>query len=133
VLEGSGTRGFTTPLATNHAFQGWADAWVQPLGGNKSFVDGLKDLNLTFDAKPKATFGPFAKPALLVRFHDFDDQRTGARLAHEWDAQVQAALTPKLSVALKYADFERVRVTPTGSAPPPASRTKVWLTLEYRL
>lgn len=133
VLEGNGARGFTTPLATTHAFQGWADAWVQPLGGNKSFVDGLKDLNLTFEAKPKASFGPFAKPALLVRFHNFDDQRTGARLAHEWDAQVQGALTPKLSVALKFADFERVLVTPAGSAPPPASRTKVWLTVEYRL
>jgi hypothetical protein len=29
-LEGDGTRGFTTPLATVHAFQGWSDAFVSP-------------------------------------------------------------------------------------------------------
>ena len=133
VLEGNGTRGFTMPLATTHAFQGWADAWVQPLGGNKGFVDGLKDFNLTLEARPKITVGPFSKPALLLRFHDFDDQRTGAKLAHEWDAQVQAALNARLSVALKYADFQRVGAVPLGTAAPPASRTKVWLTLEYKL
>ena len=33
ALEGDGVRGFTTPLATVHAFQGWADAFVSP-GGN---------------------------------------------------------------------------------------------------
>jgi hypothetical protein len=133
VLEGNGTRGFTTPLATTHGFQGWADAWVQPLGGNKGFVDGLKDFNLAFDAKPKAAFGPFTKPDFFVRYHEFWDQRTGARLAHEWDAQVQAALTGKLTAALKYADFQRETQVPAGTAAPPASRTKVWLTLEFKL
>ena len=133
VLEGNGARGFTTPLATTHAFQGWADAWVQPLGGNKGFVDGLKDFNLTLEARPKIAAGPFSKPALLLRYHDFDDQRTGVKLAHEWDAQAQAALSARLSVALKYADFQRVGGAPLGTAPPPASRTKIWLTLEYKL
>ena len=32
-----------------------------------------------------------------------------------------------------YADFKRESSVPPGSAPPPASRTKVWFTLEYRL
>jgi hypothetical protein len=133
VLEGNGTRGFTTPLATNHAFQGWADAWVQPLGGNKGFVDGLKDFNLSFGAKPKVAIGPLTKPELFIRYHDFWDQRTGAKLAHEWDAQLQAAITPKLIAALKYADFRRESSVPLGTAAPPASRTKVWLTLEFKL
>ena len=75
----------------------------------------------------------FAHPALLVRYHDFDDQRTGADLGHEWDAQVAAAVTPRLSWAIKYADFERVKSVPLGTATPPASRTKVWVTLEYKL
>jgi hypothetical protein len=132
-LEGNGTRGFTTPLATTHAFQGWADAWVQPLGGNKGFVDGLEDLNLTLNVKPRWRWTYLFNLDVLVRYHDFDDQRTGANLAREWDAQVQAAFNPKLTGAIKYADFHRVDHVPLGTATPPASRTKIWLTLEYKL
>jgi hypothetical protein len=132
-LEGNGIRGFTTPLATTHAFQGWADAFVMPLGGNKSFVDGIKDFNIGLNVKPRFKSTYLFNIDLLVRYHDFDDQRTGADLGREWDAQAQAALNPKLTIALKYADFERARTVPVGTATPPPSRTKVWLTLEYKL
>lgn len=132
-LEGNGFRGFTTPLATTHAFQGWADAWVQPLGGNKGFVDGLKDFNISFNAKPRFKRTYFFNTDVIVRYHWFEDQRTGASLGRELDAQVQAAITPKLTVALKYADFERDNVVPIGTATPPPSRTKFWFTLEYKL
>jgi hypothetical protein len=132
-LEGNGTRGFTTPLATTHAFQGWADAFVQPLGGNKGFVDGIEDLNFTLNAKPRQRWTYLFNIDVLVRYHDFNDQRTGADLGHEWDAQVQGAFNPKLSWAVKYADFEREARVPLGTATPPASRTKIWFTLEYKL
>ena len=133
VLEGNGTRGFTTPLATTHGFQGWADAWVQPLGGNKGFVDGLKDFNVTMNVKPRFKLTYWFNTDIIVRYHDFNDQRTGAALAHEWDAQLQAAITPKLTAALKWADFKRESSVPLGTATPPPSRTKVWFTLEYKL
>ena len=133
VLQGNGVRGFTTPLATTHAFQGWSDAFVQPLGGNKGFVDGLKDLNFTLDLRPPIGVAHVAKPDLLVRYHDFKDDRSGAELGHEWDAQILAGLTPKLIAALKFADFQRVSRAPIGTAQPPPSRTKVWFTVEYRL
>jgi hypothetical protein len=132
-LEGNGTRGFTTPLATTHAFQGWSDAFVQPLGANKGFVDGLEDLNVSFNVKPRFKATWFFNADLLVRYHDFTNQRTGAALGREWNAQLQAAVTPKLTATIKYADFKRESSVPPGSAPPPASRTKVWFTLEYRL
>ena len=134
VLEGNGLRGFTTPLATTHAFQGWSDAFVQPAGGNKSFVDGIEDLNLTLSARPRWRWTYLFNIDVLVRYHDFDNERTGVPLGHEWNAQIQAAINPKLTAALKYADFERddSRV-PAGRAAPPPSRTKVWLTLEYKL
>ncbi len=132
-LEGNGTRGFTTPLATVHAFQGWSDAFVQPLGGNKGFVDGIEDLNLSFNIKPRFRRTYFFNTDILVRYHDFNAERTGADLGHEWNVQVQAAITPKLSVAAKYADFRRETFVPVGGAAPPPSRTKVWFTLEYKL
>lgn len=130
-LEGDGTRGFTTPLATVHAFNGWSDAFVSP-GGNKSFVDGLEDLNVSLNVKPRFRSTYFFNADLVARYHDFDDQRTGANLGHEWDLQFTAAITTKLSVQLKYADFQRVKSVPLGTAAPPASRTKTWLTLEYK-
>ena len=133
VLEGNGTRGFTTPLATTHGFQGWSDAFVQAAGGNKGFVDGIKDLNFQLNAKPRFKLAYWYNTDLIVRYHHFDDERTGAKLGHEWDAQIQAAITPKLTAALKYADFQRARSVPLGTAAPPASRTKVWFTLEYKL
>ncbi len=133
ALEGNGARGFTTPLATNHAFQGWSDAFVQPLGGNKGFVDGLEDRNVSLNAKPRWRAAYLFNLDVLVRYHEFDGQRTGANLGREWNAQVQAAINPRLSAAIKYADFERVTRVPVGTATPPPSRTKVWFTLEYKL
>jgi hypothetical protein len=132
-LNGNGTRGFSTPLGTTHLFNGWADAWVMPLGGNKSFVDGLKDFNVSFNVKPRFKRTYFFNTDILVRYHIFEDQRTGASLAHEWNVQFQAAITPKLTAAIKYADFERDDNVPLGTATPPPSRTKVWFTLEYKL
>ena len=125
-------RGFTTPLATVHAFQGWSDAFVSA-GGNKSFADGIEDKNISFNAKPRFRRTWLFNTDLIVRYHDFDDQRTGADLGSEWDAQLTAAITPKLSIALKYADFRREATVPAGTLAPPASRSKAWLTLEYKL
>lgn len=130
-LEGNGSRGFTTPLATVHAFQGWADAWVAP-AGNKGFRDGLEDLNLTLVVKPRFKFKYLFNSEFTARYHDFDDQLTGADLASEWDLQASAAITPKISLLIKYADFERETSVPAGTAAPPASRTKGWISLEYR-
>lgn len=132
-LEGNGVRGFTTPLATTHAFQGWADAFVMPLGGNKSFVDGIEDLNVSLNVKPRFKFTYLFNTDVIVRYHDFNAQRTGAGLGHEWDVQILAAINPKLTAAVKYADFERATSVPAGTAAPPPSRTKVWFTLEYKL
>lgn len=132
-LEGNGARGFTMPLATAHNFNGWSDAFVQPLGVNKGFVDGLKDLNLSVAARPRLRLSRLSKIDLVVRYHDFTAERTGVNLGHEWNAQAQAAITPRLSAAVKYADFQRAQSIAAGAAAPPPSRKKLWLTVEYRL
>jgi hypothetical protein len=130
LLGGNGTRGFVTPLATTHGFQGWADAWGA-VGGNKTHVDGLKDLN--FSLAWKAPLPRLGNPELLVRHHDFWAERTGAKLADEWDAQVSAPLTPHLTAAIKCAAFRREAAVPAGTTLAPPSRTKVWATLEFKL
>jgi hypothetical protein len=130
-LEGDGVRGFTTPLATTHAFNGWSDAFVSA-GGNKSHVDGLEDISLSLVMRPRFRYAYWMNTELTVRYHDFSSERTGVDLGQEWDAQVTAAITPKLSFLIKYADF-RAEAPVLGSAAPPPSRRKAWLSLEYKL
>lgn len=132
VLEGNGVRGFITPLATTHAFNGWADAWVSP-GGNKSFADGLEDLNAQIVVRPRWKWPYLYNIEVTARYHDFNDQRTGADLASEVDLQITAAITPKLTGLIKYADFDRETTVPAGTLAPPASRSKLWFSLEYKL
>ena len=45
-LEGNGARGFSTPLATLHAFQGWADVFLN------TPADGVDDASLTLVVRP---------------------------------------------------------------------------------
>lgn len=132
VLDGNGVRGFTTPLATTHAFNGWADAWVSP-GANKSFVDGIKDLSFAGIVRPKLKLPYLFNPEFTAVYHDFNNERTGAALADEIDLQAVASVTSKLTVTLKYADFTRRSTVPPGTAAPPADRTKIWFMFEYKL
>jgi hypothetical protein len=130
-LEGNGTLGFTTPLATAHAFNGWSDAFATA-GGNKTHVDGLRDLNLTLTAQPRFAFAYWKNTQLIVRYHDFNAQRREADLASEIDLQLQAAITPKLTFLAKYADYDREEKVPTGVTLAPPDRRKAWVSLEYR-
>ena len=121
-LGGNGTVGFVAPLASPHPFQGFADAF-SATGGNKTFVDGLRDLSETVTLNLPAKF----KPALSLVYHDFDTVHARRDLASEWDVVATAALTPHLSLMVKYADFHKE--DPTA----PASRTKTWIMLQYKL
>ena len=130
-LNGNGTVGFTTPLATTHAFNGWADAFAVA-GGNKTHVDGIKDLSVSLVAQPRFKFTYWSNTQLQLIYHDYNAERTGANLASEWDAQVTAALNPKLTLLIKYADFTRKAVVPVGTTLAPADRRKAWVSLEYK-
>ncbi len=123
-LGGNGTVGFVSPLASPHPFDGFADAF-SATGGNKTFVDGLNDLNatLTFNLPVKH------KTALTAVWHDFDTVRQSRAIGTEWDAVATIALTPQLSLMLKHADFHKDNGNPTA----PASRTKSWIMLSYKL
>ena len=131
-LNGNGVQGFITPIATTHSFQGWADAFAAD-AGNKTEVDGIRDTNYSVQLNP-----PWSAPLLshlqgIARYYDFHAQLTGAYLADEWDAQVQAEITKGLTAQITYADFERARTVPAGTVAAPPSRTKIWFSLEYKL
>jgi hypothetical protein len=131
TLGGNGTVGFITPLGTTHAFQGFADVF-SATGGNKTFSKGVDDLNLSLIAaghtKPWAPW--FMNPTLTFVYHDLKADLVDEKIGAEWDGVLVAGLTKNLSLMLKYADFSKAHVTdPTL----PASRTKTWIMLSYKL
>jgi len=117
--------GFSTPLATLHKFQGFADEFLgqtKGAGGNKN---GLKDMSVKAGYKAKG----FGKA--LVWFHKFDAE-TGANsdLGSEVDAVYANAIPgfKNLKGLVKAAYFMG---GDTGSGHD-LDNTKVWAQLDYK-
>lgn len=114
-LEGDGMRGFATPLATLHAYQGWADVFLN------TPASGIRDLYVRGGwAAQDPPFGQALTAAVIV--HSFEAQNGGGDLGSEIDAVVTARLTDHWSLELKGAFYDG----PTGG---PAGRDKIWLAL----
>lgn len=117
-LGGDGRRGFSTPFATLHAFQGWADVFLTTPAG------GVRDLHLK--AGTTLTVGPRATPVrLAAAAHEFTDDDGSRRYGRELDLLVAAPLSKRVTAEVKAAFFD-------GARPAFADRSKVWITLEYR-
>ena len=119
-LEGEGPgRRFVTPLATGHAFQGWADVFL--LTPN----DGVTDVYVAPTFRPAFSAPYLSSPSLTIAWHDFEAERTGADLGEELDVIATASITRRLSVLIKYADYDG-----TGA---PAETTRTWLGFEFKI
>ena len=116
-MDGDGVRGFGTPLATLHAYQGWADVFLA------TPARGVRDINLRAGAT--VPLGS-KKLKLAVAAHDFTDADGGLDYGSEFDASASLPLTPQLSLEVKAARFE-------GDTPAFADRSKIWVTLELKL
>ncbi len=120
VMQGDGVAGFSTPLATLHAFQGWADVFLA------TPASGIKDAyaSLRFNA-------PWSMPgidriAFAAIYHDYKADRGGADLGSEINLQLSARIAERVTALLKFADYD-------GPAGGPADRRKVWLGLSFTL
>lgn len=120
VLEGDGVAGFSTPLATLHAFQGWADVFLTTPAA------GIEDMYATLRFAPGWSAGSLKNIALAAIYHDYETEQGGADLGSEIDVQLSAALLPRVTGLLKLADYD-------GPAGGPAGRRKVWVGLAFTL
>jgi hypothetical protein len=126
VLKGDGIAAFQTPLATLHAFNGWADKFLT------TPVNGLEDSYGRLAYKVAGAAEWVDGTVLEAIYHDFNAENSGPDYGNEWDAQISktfktpvAPLMKEWSVSLKYADFSA-----DGSAPAAIKdTTKYWLTL----
>jgi hypothetical protein len=116
-LDGDGATAFTTPLATLHAFQGWADVFLA------TPPEGIDDYSL----QAAWTFENFSAVGdLTVRLvgHEYEAVRGGGDLGSEIDAVAGLSIGDRWSLELKAAAYD-------GDGSRFADRTKVWTALSY--
>jgi hypothetical protein len=122
VLEGNGTIGFATPLATLHAFNGWADMFlVTP-------VNGLKDFYVRASYTLPADFLEMRSLTGIVTYHDYTTDNLHAGIGSEWDVSAELAVDANVSLLAKYASYEGAGVA-FGGFP---DKSIVWLQAAYR-
>jgi len=116
-LSGNGVIGFSTPLATLHKFQGFADVFLA------TPANGVEDIYGTLQYNWKdAPFGTGLN--FFVTYHDFKVENGGADLGEEFDAGVAASITKHLSAEIKGAVYHGV----TGFA----DRSLIWASLRFQ-
>jgi len=109
VLGGDGTYGFQTPLATKHAFNGWADKFLTTPAA------GLVDLMVTLSGKVAGT-------KLVAAYHDFSADSGSADYGTELDL-LAARKAGEVTLGAKYAMF-------STDTPSLTDTDKLWLFAE---
>lgn len=126
-------KGFTTPLATLHKWEGWADNFLGYIANTDTF--GLKDLYFTVGYTHK-DYG-----TALITYHKFDaDKSTGyegntlktissKNFGSEVDLSYSVNLTKRLNFLAKGAlyDGKKIAGSPSGN-----DLTKYWVQLSYK-
>lgn len=114
-LGGDGRRGFQTPLASAHGFQGWSDI----IGATPAY--GISDLYL----RASTTLATARAVRLTGELHEFSDADAKRVLGREIDFSAVTPLSKSLALEAGAARFESA-----GPVYPDATRT--WLTLDYK-
>jgi hypothetical protein len=104
--------GFKTPLATLHAFNGWADLFLTTPAA------GLRDTYIKVSATLPEGF------SLLAYYHRFTLDRTGTDAGDELDVQLSRKFGKSVTALAKFADFRR-------DTPAFPNVRKLWLQVEF--
>ena len=110
VLGGNGHYGFSTPYATLHAFNGWADRFTT------TPADGLDDRNV-------GASGKIGSATWATSWHDFHADQGGRHYGSESDASISYPLRAGLTALLKIADYRSDGFS--------GDERKLWVSLEY--
>jgi hypothetical protein len=115
VLGSDGIAPFSTPLATLHAFQGWADKFLA------TPVAGIEDGYVRFNY-PLGKRGRFTNVAAVAVFHDYDADVGSAHYGEELNLQL-VARTERMTLTAKYADYRADTLL--------TDTEKVWVSVDY--
>ncbi len=106
-----GAYGFQTPLATKHAFNGWADKFLITPDA------GLKDTFLTLSGSVQGV-------NLTAVYHWYSSDAGSVDYGREWNLQAARGFGPHVSLGVKYARYEADEFS--------ADTDKFWLWAEFR-
>jgi hypothetical protein len=115
VMEGDGVRGFSTPLATLHKFDGWADKFLT------TPPNGLERRYVTLGYTTKGV-GVLETVAATAVYHQFDSNHLNIDYGSEVDLQLTAKYQ-RFNFLLKYADYNADRFA--------TDTHKYWVQLDY--
>lgn len=121
-LGGNGVIGFATPLATLHAFNGWADLFLT------TPANGLKDVYLKAAYVIPADFISAKTLNLNATWHDFKTEVLNRGIGSEWDIQAELIVDANLSFMAKYASYAGSGMAVGGFA----DKSIFWLQTGYR-
>jgi len=108
VLGSNGAYSVQTPLATLHAFDGWAEQFLTiPTAGLEDTYIGVGGSVMDVD--------------LQVVYHDFRPNKGGGDFGTEWDAQAVKKIGKLFSITAEYASFN------AGNVPGKVDTDKLWL------
>ena len=116
-LEGDGTVALQTPLATLHAFNGWADVFLN------TPANGLRDIYGDVSYKFGESSGV---KGLLLRaaYHDFRSTNGSIDYGSEWDALIAYPLTKNIDISAKFARYKADALA--------TDRTKAWFSIDAK-
>jgi len=115
VLEGNGIKGFTTPLATLHKFQGWADKFLT------TPANGIEDRYVNAGATLKGV-SVLDTLSFQASYHTYRAERISQDYGDEFNVQV-AAKYGRFQALVKYAEYSADKLL-TDTA-------KFWVQLEH--
>ena len=111
VLEGNGTQSVQTPLASLHAFNGWADQFlVTPAEGIEDGYVSVGGIWMTVD--------------LLAVYHTYSANRGDSDYGSEWNLQATKKINKWYTLSAKYASFS------AGDLAGKVDTDKFWLTAQ---
>lgn len=117
VLGGNGSKGFTTPLATLHKFNGWADEFLA------TPANGLQDryATLGYGWKNVAFLDTLSA---MATYHDFESDRLDIPYGKERDLMLLGKWW-RYSAMVAYADYSRDQLA--------AGTRRLWVEVDYVL
>lgn len=122
ALGGNGAIGFSTPLATLHAFDGWADMFLS------TPANGLNDAYVKASYVVPANFAAMKSLTGTIAYHSFSTDKFAKGIGSEWDAQAELAIDGNSSFLLKYASYQGSNATFGGYA----DKSIFWLQTAYK-
>lgn len=117
VLGGNGVRGFATPLATLHKFDGWADEFLT------TPPDGIEDHYGLLSYALKRV-GYLHSVSLTAIYHDFRSARLATPYGRETDLKLMGRWRA-LTGMIAFADYARDRFA--------SSTRRIWIEVDYSL